>query len=150
MNRALEQLRREEMPRRSTSFTSTRARAQREAEAAHRRHLRQVAAAEKASRQRYASDRAAEVERKNDALADRIDDLRTLMDYVLSIRDPLTFDNVRLRKTPQRYLPPAHLSVQTPMPKPPGFLGKLFGGTARYEEELRSREAKEADRREEL
>src|SRR5215204_2340875 len=82
MNRALEQLRREEMPRCSTSFTSTRARAQREAEAAHRRHLRQVAAAEKASRQRYASDRAAEVERKNDALADSIDDLRTLMDYV--------------------------------------------------------------------
>src|SRR5215203_3620310 len=93
------------------------ARAQRQADANQRRlireHERAMRQAErsrilgaKEARQRYLEERLQEVEDKNDALNDYIQELRGVLDCTLSIDDTISFDFLRSREGFHQFVVP--------------------------------------------
>lgn len=93
------------------------ARAQRQAAASQRRLIREheramrqaernrILAAREA-RQRYLEERLQEVEDKNDALNEYIQELRSILDCTLSIDDTISFDSLRSHEPFRQFVVP--------------------------------------------
>ena len=103
------------------------ARAQRQAAAEQRRLIREheramrqvqrnLILAAKEARQRYTEERLQEVEDKNEALNEYIQELRGLLEYTLSIDDTISFDSLRSREGFRQFLIPE--SIAEPLTEP--------------------------------
>lgn len=154
------------MARRST-FTRTlntmareAARQQREAEAARKRLIReqeqrqrdytkQLAQAQKEAKVAYLEARQQEVADLNDDLQAYIAELQAILPTTLQHNDTITFTSLRRRDQFQAFALPATIAQPAPAVrkesftesiKPPGILGKLFGGQAAYDRALSAAE----------
>ncbi|MEV5719237.1 restriction endonuclease [Amycolatopsis mediterranei] len=114
----------------------------REAERQQKEAERARAAAEKEAKRKYTEARAAEVEAKNRALTERVQCLESFLPAGLH-----RSARIDLKATPIRAdIPPLDLGsdsqpIKPPpwerfAPRPPGPLGRLLGGAARYEQDL--------------
>lgn len=133
------------------------ARAQRQAEANYRRQVREHersvrqgersrAQAVKEARQQYLEGRVQEAEDSNSDLAERIDELRTVLEHTLTVNDAIAFDSLRIKEQYPPFAPPRELTATYPQPsreqflsivKAPGLLGKMVpGAKTRYERAL--------------
>lgn len=138
------------------------ARAQRQAEVNYRRQLREheraVRHAEKMEklaakeeRQRYLEERLEEVEEQNSALADRIEELRTILEHTLTVDDTIPFESLRIRQQFAPFTPPRELTTTYPQPqkdfylskvKAPGWFEKMIpGAKAKHQRALEEAEA---------
>ena len=136
------------MPRRHSSFVTTIARIERAAAADQRRRQRQAAAAARFARQQYLTGREAEVAKRNDELSERLDDLKDILNYVLAVAAPFSFNDLRLALENRPYAPPAHLSAPVPAPKPPSFFSRLLpGADQRFQRAIEQHQALQESRR---
>jgi restriction system protein len=131
------------------------ARAQRQAAAEQRRlireHERSMRQAEryrtlaaKEARQQYLEERLQEVEDKNAALGDYIQELQTILEYTLSVDDTISFDSLRLREEFPQFSVPKVIAEPHPMPvkarffasiKSPNWFMNLFPSVQRKHQE---------------
>jgi len=129
----------------------------------------QLKEAEKAAQEQYLQSQLEEAEQRTKELNDRIQELKEILDHTLSINDAIAFESLRLQATFPPFSPPKDLMTPLAPPQPPalppapqkntslppapqrekfyagitppGPLARvLFGGTARYERELREAE----------
>lgn len=132
------------------------ARQQREAEAARKRLVReqerrqrertkQLVQAEKEAKVAYLEARQQEVADLNSDLQAYMAELQDILPSTLQHNDTITFDSLRRRDRFQAFSPPpevahpaptVHKTTFTEGIKPPGVLGKLFGGQAAYDRAL--------------
>jgi len=153
---------------RGTSFTSIlgsmareAARAQRQAEAAHRREIRAqlqaqrvatraAAQASKEAKQRYVEERFAEVEDLNQGLEDKIEELQGVLSHTLSIDDTIHFSTLRISETFPAFKSEESIANPLKSPtkeqftgavRPPSFLARLIPGAGgRYARALENAE----------
>jgi restriction system protein len=139
------------------------ARAQRQAEANYRRqvreHERAVRQAErtrtmaaKEARQRYLEERMQEAEDGNFELAERMEELRTILEHTLTVDDAISFDSLRIKEQYPPFAPPNELIMNYPRPsreqflsavKALGLLGKMIpGAKAKHERAIGEAEAR--------
>lgn len=104
------------------------ARAQRQAAAHHKRQLREYERATrqaernrlltgKEERQRYVEERLQDVQDQNASLADRIQELRTILEQTLTVDDTISFDSLRPHENFPAFVIPKVLAE--PYPEPP-------------------------------
>lgn len=158
------------------------AKQQRKAEAEHRRQFRASLQAQRAAgrtraveakieakeeRQRHIEEQLAAAEERTAELADRVNELRQILQATLTVDDTINFDSLRITEPFLPFKPKPSLTEAVPPPKeeeylarvqPPSGLAKLLpGSSARYQaalEEARSafrhafegHERREADR----
>lgn len=137
-----------------TAIAREAARSQREAEAARRRVERAqlsairesqlaAAAATKEAKQRYLDGRVAEVERLNEALAERQREMASILAVTLARNDTVDFEALRIREAYPAFSPPRELARPDERPSqasfaptvraPSAFGGLVPGAKARYE-----------------
>jgi restriction system protein len=112
------------------------ARAQRQAEAHHRRQLREhersLRQAErnrllsaKEERQRYLEERLQDVQDQNASLADRIQELRTILEQTLAVDDTISFHSLRPHEEFPPFVVPKVLAEPYPEPVGQSFLAPI-------------------------
>lgn len=112
------------------------ARAQRQAEAAHRRQVREnarimrenaraAAAMEKEEKKRYLRMRELKVEDLKEELADRLQDLRQILDHTLSVDDTISFESLKIQEKFPPFKKPATLNDPPAKPTLEQFTSQL-------------------------
>ncbi len=119
----------------------------RQAREAERARIRQAALQSKEDKQRYLAARIEEVDDSNAELAERIQELRCVLDHTLSVDDVIEFESLRIRDEYSPLPIPQELTDLVPPPdrqafvagvKAPGFLGNALGLKGRYQRELQA------------
>ncbi|MEA2205436.1 MAG: restriction system protein [Blastocatellia bacterium] len=130
-------------------FIAAAARDQRQAEAAHRRQIREYERSlrqaernrilsEKEARQRYVEERIQEVEDRNAELVDQIGQLRSILPQTLTLDDSISFESLRVQEEFPAFTPPVTLTGTIPPPtvepfiaavKFPNWFQRLFPST---------------------
>lgn len=139
-----------EAARQARLAEAERKRQQRDAERRARERQRELVRMEKEAKQRYVESRMEEADDLNEDLAARVEELRGLLAYTLTVDDRISFDSLRIKETFRPFSPPSELERPAEQPrredsmqglKAPGWLGKLIpGAVKRYEAKVEAAE----------
>jgi restriction system protein len=143
------------------------ARAQRQAESARKRHLREQAVAtriaerqraaatklaDKEARHRYLEDRSEATAELNRQLEERLSELKSVLQKTLSVDDTIAFNSLRIAEDYCQFNPPEGLAKPAPPPEIQNYLSELKeptglsllvpGSQSRYLRQLEEAESK--------
>lgn len=83
--------------------------------------------AEREAKQQYLEDRLQEAQDANDARAVRIEELQSILQHTLEIKDTIDFGALRIKAEFKPFKPPTRLTSQTPKPQQEQFTSVGLG-----------------------